>query len=447
MQYRRRLRSRIVFSFLLLGSALSVLFAVSSLFVQNVLEDQLIGATLEQELHDYVAQLREDPSVVEPFYTRIQGYVTRPGDPNRSVSAQVRELASGVHDVETPQGHFKAAVRKDEDLWAFLIYDVSDNRRLTRQLVWAFLGVALLFSVLSLASGLWLSTRVMRPVSDLAKRLEEAEEASPSPQLAQWFADDEVGQLAAALDSYAERMHHLVERDREFNADVSHELRTPLAVISGATELLLAQQDLPEKTRQRLLRIARAARQSTDITSALLHLVRAEQGTNADSQAHNVAKVAGQIIALHTPLLENRPLELSLDEADRVSVIAPESVIAVTLGNLISNAVRYTPEGEIVVRVGGGRVVVEDTGPGIPESELRSVMERHYRGEGAGGKGSGLGLAIVSRLCDLYDWSINISNRDSGGLRAELIFFGGQETTTRSHDTFVKNDSEADRDR
>jgi signal transduction histidine kinase len=424
MRYRRRLRSRIVFSFLALGTLLSGMLALSVLFLQNYLEDQLIGATLAQELDDYVAQLREDPTVVEPFYTRIQGYVTRPGDPNRSVSAQFRELDSGVHDVNVSGGHFKAAVRKDEDLWAFLIYDVSENQALKGQLLWALVGVVLLFSLFSLAIGMWSASRVMKPVSDLARRLELAEESSPSPQLAQWFAEDEVGQLAAVLDSYAERLHHLVERDREFNADVSHELRTPLAVISGATELLLAQQDLPDKTRDRLLRIARAARQSTDITTALLHLVRAERGTNEDSQSHSVAEVAGDLVRLHRPLLENRALELLLEETDRVSVIAPESVIAVALGNLISNAIRYTPSGTVTVRVGGGRVVVEDTGPGIPEEELPRVLDRHYRGKGASGKGSGLGLAIVKRLCDLYGWKVRVANREGGGLRAELVFFG-----------------------
>lgn len=424
MQYRRRLRSRIIISFLLLGTLLSGLLAVSTLFLQSYLEDELIGATLAQELDDYVAQLREDPSVVEPFYTRIQGYVTRPGDPNRSVSARVRELTTGVHDVEMDGAFFKAAVRKDDDLWAFLIYDVSDNRRLTGQLVTALIGVAVLFSLLSLAMGVWLSARVMEPVSDLARRLEAAEESSPSPQLSQFFADDEVGQLASALDDYAERLHHMAERDREFNADVSHELRTPLAVISGATELLLAQPDLPEKTRVRLLRIARAARQSTDITSALLHLARAARGTNEDSKAHNVADITRQIFALHTPLLENRDLALKLVETDRVSVIAPESVIAVTVGNLVSNAVRYTPTGEVVATIGGGRIVVEDTGPGIPDEEIARVVERHYRGETVSGKGSGLGLAIVKRLCDLYGWQIRLANRESGGLRAELVFFG-----------------------
>ena len=140
MRFRRRLRSRIIFSFLLLGTLLSVLFAVAVLSLQSYLEDQLIGATLAQELDDYVRQLREDPSVVEPFYTRIQGYVTRPGDPNRSVSAQVRNLATGVHDVDIGGVAYKAAVRKDEDLWAFLIYNVSDNRQVTRQLVVYLVG-------------------------------------------------------------------------------------------------------------------------------------------------------------------------------------------------------------------------------------------------------------------------------------------------------------------
>ena len=424
MLYKRRLRSRIVFSFLLFGTLLSGLFAFSTLVLQSNLEDELIGSTLKQELDDYLVQLHQDPTLVEPFHTRIQGFITRPGDPNHSVIAQIRELEPGVHEVETAQGYFKAAVRKDADLWGFLIYDITENQRLTNRLVWSLVAAVLAFSLLSLALGLWSSSRVMRPVSDLAQRLGQLDEEVPSPSLAQWFPDDEVGQLAAALDAYAERVHHLVERDREFNADVSHELRTPLAVISGATELLLAQKDLPEKTRTRLLRIARAARQSSDITTALLHLVRAEEGTNQESEAHDVCKIVNKIIHLHEPLLDNKPLELKIIGEDKVSVIAPESVIAVTVGNLISNAIRYTPAGEVVCTIGNGRIKVEDTGPGIPEEELAYVMKRHFRGEGVSGKGSGLGLAIVQRLCELYGWSIYFENRKSGGLRAELKFFG-----------------------
>jgi len=423
MLYRRRLRSRIVLSFLIFGTLLSVLFALSTLFLQNYLEDQLIGATLKQELDDYVTQLRLDPTVVEPFYTRIQGYITRPGDPNQTVSAQVRTLPSGVHDVQMAGGAFKAAVRKEEDLWAFLIYDVSDNQLLKRRLVIALVGVVLLFSVWSFTLGAWSSKRVMKPVTDLADRLDTLSEESKPERLSQHFADDEVGQLAAALDSYADRLHHLVERDREFNADVSHELRSPLTVITGATELLLAQRDLEPKVRTRLLRIARAARQSADITTALLHMVRAEQGIDEDSTAHNVGSIVGEVVHLYEPLIGNKPLELRVREDDKVSVIAPESVVAVAVGNLIGNAMRYTLEGEVAITIGNGRVTVDDTGPGIPEEELEHVFERHYRGQNITGKGAGLGLAIVKRLCELYGWSIQFSNRETGGLRAELRFF------------------------
>jgi signal transduction histidine kinase len=425
MQYRRRLRSRIIVFFLVFGTLLSALFALSALLLQNYVEDELIGTTLKQELDDYVAQLRLDPTVVEPFYTRIQGYITRPGDPNETVSPEVRNLPAGVHDVAIGGETYKAAVRKENDIWAFLIYDVTQNQRIKQRLVYALVGAVALFSVLSFTLGVFASRRVMRPVTDLAARLDTLSEEGKPEKLSVHFADDEVGQLAAALDSYADRLNQLVERDREFNADVSHELRSPLTVITGATELLLAQPDLDDKVRTRLLRIARAARQSADITTALLHLVRAEQGIDQDSSAQNVGRIVDQVVHLYEPLVGNKSLELRVVERDRVSVIAPEAVVAVTVGNLIGNAMRYTTEGEVVITTGDGRVLVEDTGPGIPEEELEHVFERHYRGQNISGKGAGLGLAIVKRLCELYGWSVHFRNRESGGLRAELRFFGG----------------------
>jgi signal transduction histidine kinase len=396
MQYRRRLRSRIIVFFLVFGTLLSALFALSAVLLQNYLEDQLIGTTLKQELDDYVDQLRLDPTVVEPFYTRIQGYITRPGDPNETVSPEVRNLPAGVHDVPIGGEMYKAAVRKEDDIWAFLIYDVTQNQRIKQRLVYALIGAVLLFSLLSFALGVFASRRVMRPVTDLAARLDTLSEEGKPEKLSVHFADDEVGQLAAALDSYADRLHHLVERDREFNADVSHELRSPLTVITGATELLLAQPDLDDKVRTRLLRIARAARQSADITTALLHLVRAEQGIDQDSGAHNVGDIINEVVHLYEPLV----------------------------GNLVGNAMRYTKAGEVVITIGDGRVTVEDSGPGIPEEDIEHVFERHYRGQNISGKGSGLGLAIVKRLCELYGWSVQFRNRPTGGLCAELRFFG-----------------------
>lgn len=423
MKFRRRLRSRLILSFVVFGTLLSVLFAIAALFLQNWLEDALIANTLADEVDQYISDLRRDPTLVEPFYTRLQGYVTRPERAD-IVPEPFRDLPPGVHDVRVANAHYKAAVRKDDDFWVFLTYDVSENRELLRQLVWALIAVVIFFSLMSLALGIWSSGRVLAPVTGLAQRLELLDEHSPPSSLKQYFPDDEVGQLAAALDAYASRLQELVERDQAFNADVSHELRTPLAVISGATELMLAQPDLSERNRERLLRIARAARQSTDITTALLHLVRAQRDRGADLSGQDVGKIAEQVVHNYQPLVGERPLDISLDQQQQLSVIAPEAVIAVVLGNLIGNAVRYTAEGEVTVEIDHGVVRILDTGPGIAEEELPRIFDRHFRGrQTAGSKGSGLGLSIVKRLCDLYGWRLAFHNRRQGGLAVTVEFF------------------------
>ena len=431
MKFKRRLRSRLILSFLVFGTLLSVLFASAALFLQSWLEDALIANTLASEVDQYVTDLRRDPTLVEPFGTRVQGYVTRPGRAE-IVPEAFRDLPTGVHDVRAEGSYFKVAVRKDEDFWVFLTYDISENRELLRRLIWSLVVVVVAFSLLSLALGIWSSGRVLAPVTELARRLETMDETTAPTPLKAHFPDDEVGQLAAALDDYAARLHELVERDKAFNADVSHELRTPLAVISGATELMLAQPDLPERQRERLLRIARAARQSTDTTTALLHLVRARREPGDGPGAQEVGRIAEQVMHNYRPLVGDRDLALNLEIKQSLSVIAPEAVIAVTLGNLIGNAVRYTTEGEVRVEVDRGEVRILDTGPGIAEEELPRVFDRHFRGrQAAGTKGSGLGLSIVKRLCDLYGWEIDFMNRQPRGLIVSLRFFPDREAPVR----------------
>ncbi|MEO7935596.1 MAG: sensor histidine kinase, partial [Dokdonella sp.] len=95
--------------------------------------------------------------------------------------------------------------------------------------------------------------------------------------------------------------------------------------------------------------------------------------------------------------------------------------VAVALTNLISNAFKYTQEGEVTVIVGHGRVSVEDTGPGIALEDADRLFERGERGTTLV-KGAGLGLAIVRRLCELYGWKVSLAPRPQGGAVATLQF-------------------------
>ncbi len=426
MQYRRRLRSRIIISFALFGLGLTALFAAATIYLRVRMEDQLINDTLTRELNHFVDFKREYPQPDARWTMSLfEAQIVRAGR-TATVPFAWQKYDSGVFDIADLDAKgrprsYKLAVFKDNEFWAYLRFDVSSQKLTERQLLIVLIIAVLIFALLSLLMGLWLSSRVMSPVTELANRLRELRKSGNYSPMAPRFANDEVGELALALDDYAARLTHLVERDREFNADVSHELRTPLAVIASTAELMMGQRDLSEKTHERLRRIERAVRQSTELTDALLLLSRSERQAPVDGETTDVAKVAEQVIDISRPHLGNKPVEVHLKLEQPLLTVAPSSVVAVALTNLISNAFKYTQEGEVTVIVGYGRVSVEDTGPGIALEDTDRLFERGERGTTLV-KGAGLGLAIVRRLCDLYGWKVSLAPRPQGGAVATLQF-------------------------
>ena len=419
---RRRLRTRIIVTFTLLGFCLTALFAYATIELRTRVENQLLSESLNRNIDAYASAFQRDPGNATFSFEGVRGWVYSL-DKLGNAPEDWRELKDGIHELHgTEDGQafaYKLAVRRTPTHAFFLAYDMTQTLQGQGQQNRMLVATVVVFTALALVLGWWSASRVMAPVSDLAQRLRRSGTSSDPAALAPHFAEDEVGELAKALDDYAGRLTEVVQRDREFNADVSHELRTPLAVIRGAVELLLSKPEVDERMRARLQRIQRAEQQCTDLISALLLLSRNERAVGQC----DVGKVAQQLLDHHRAQLGGKPIELRLEGEPGVLLEAPESALAVALGNLIGNAVKYTQSGAVVVRVFPDAVEVVDSGPGLSAEDAAKLFERGYRGTHAGhSQGGGIGLSIVRRLCALYGWDVRVRPGEDTGVVATLRF-------------------------
>jgi signal transduction histidine kinase len=234
-------------------------------------------------------------------------------------------------------------------------------------------------------------------------------------------ANDEIGSLIESFNQTLERLENLFTSQQRFLADVSHELRTPLTVIKGNVDLMRRMKQLDEES---LTSIDQEAGRLTRLVGGLILLIQAESG----KLALNLKPVELDTLILEVfhemRVLAGTNVRLKLADIDQVQVNGDRDRLKQVLVNLVANAIQYTPQGgEVFMSLAiigeQARIIVRDTGPGIPSEDLPYIFERFYRAEKSRTRtrtsGFGLGLSIVQWIVENHGGTIKVESKEGQG--------------------------------
>jgi two-component system, OmpR family, sensor kinase len=269
--------------------------------------------------------------------------------------------------------------------------------------------------------------RLLKPLKDLAAAL-LARQTGSDIKLNPKGIPGEVAPVVDAMNDLLVRQHELLEFRQRFISDAAHQLRTPLTALNLQMENL--KRASRGKATSALLRpIEQGLGRMSTLLNQLMKLAHADDPLNA-RQMQTVElgnAVRASLADVHESAMA-RSIDLGLAADATVTVHGDRLDLVMLIGNLMDNAIRYTPPGgkvdvEILARENEAVVKITDTGPGVPEDELNLVFNRFYRANPSASEGSGLGLSIVAALAARNGAEVRLQNRVPGpGLEASVNF-------------------------
>lgn len=267
-----------------------------------------------------------------------------------------------------------------------------------------------LVSLLVLGVTVVAGRRLVRPVADLtdaAQRMEAGDHGARVPVRGR----DEVARLGTAFNAMAAALEATEEQRRTMVSDVAHELRSPLTTLRGHLEGV--QDGIVDADEVVVASLLEETTLLQRLVDDLQQLALADAGQlRVDAAPLDVVELARQVVAAHRVAAERAGLDLHVEvgHVEDTTVVGDLDRLRQALTNLVTNALRYTTDGEVVVRIGPDAdradrlaVAVADTGIGIDEGELPHVFDRFYRTDRSRSRvtgGSGLGLAITRSLIE-----------------------------------------------
>ena len=300
---------------------------------------------------------------------------------------------------------------------------VEQPLRELRSLLFLYSPVALLVVAVC---GWFLAARALAPVGKITRAMREVNAKNLSHRLPVGKSRDEITHLAETFNAMLADLEESFRKIRQFSGDASHELRTPLTILKGETEVALRWAKHPDEFRKMLESSMEEIDRMGRIIEDLLTLAKSDAGAKSLvikplSLSDLLQAIYLQANTLGEP--KNINAHLKLDVTEEIRIMGDELRLRQLFLNLVANAVNYTPEGgeiEITLSVADdeAKVIVSDTGIGIPADHLPHIFDRFYRVDKARNRedgGTGLGLAIVKSLAEAHGGRVAVSSTPGEG--------------------------------
>ena len=305
---------------------------------------------------------------------------------------------------------------------AFLDDDINTLTRL-------LLPVAVGLSLLTPLVGYWLAVRATKPVAEILRTAEQLKPTRLGDRLEVFGTQDELDRLSVTINRLLDEVAGHVERQQQFVADAAHELRGPLAAMRSSLEVAISQDRTADAYRETLAEVLEEARHLSKLSNDLLLLAETGDETRERPRERvDLTAIARQTIAMFGGVAEERSVGLFLEVPTTAAQLPGDaSQLRQVCGNLLDNAIRFTPDGGkvtmAVVPDNDGKhavMTVTDTGCGIAPEHLDRVFDRFYKTDASrtrteAARGGGLGLAICRSIVERHDGTISVTSTAGRG--------------------------------